>query len=351
MADKIKVALNGYGTIGKRVADAVMRQDDMTLVGIAKTKPDYEAYVAAKKGYAIYAVDPAKAESKFKAAGLSIAGSNEEMIKKADIIVDCAPEGIGEENKKLYEKLNKPAIFQGGEEHEVAGTSFNAAANYDQAIGKQFVRVVSCNTTGLCRLLYALDKAYGIKKVRATMMRRGGDPNDIKRGPINAIVPDPIHLPSHHGPDVNTVLPHIKIDTVAVKLPTTLMHMHYVNMNLNKTPSREDVIATLKQYPRIWLIPPWLNIKSTADVIEFGRELGRPRNDMMENVIWEESVSVDKEGELNLFQAIHQESDVIPENIDCIRAMTGIEKDGAKSMEKTNKTLGLGSFNPWKLSL
>ena len=351
MADKIKVALNGYGTIGKRVADAVMRQDDMTLVGIAKTKPDYEAYVAAKKGYAIYAVDPAKAESKFKAAGLSIAGSNEEMIKKADIIVDCAPEGIGEENKKLYEKLKKPAMFQGGEEHEVAGTSFNAAANYDQAIGKQFVRVVSCNTTGLCRLLYALDKGFGIKKVRATMMRRGGDPNDIKRGPINAIVPDPIHLPSHHGPDVNTVLPHIKIDTVAVKLPTTLMHMHYVNMNLNKTPSREDVIATLKQYPRIWLIPPWLNIKSTADVIEFGRELGRPRNDMMENSIWEESISVDKEGELNLFQAIHQESDVIPENIDCIRAMTGIEKDGKKSMEKTNKTLGLGNFNPWKLTL
>lgn len=351
MADKIKVALNGYGTIGKRVADAVMRQDDMTLVGIAKTKPDYEAYVAAKKGYAIYAVDPAKAEPKFKAAGLSLAGSNQEMIQKADIIVDCAPEGIGEENKKLYEKLKKPAMFQGGEEHEVAGTSFNAVSNYDQAIGKQFVRVVSCNTTGLCRLLFALDTAYGIKKVRATMMRRGGDPNDIKRGPINAIVPDPIHLPSHHGPDVNTVLPNIKIDTVAVKLPTTLMHMHAINMNLKKTPSTQEVIATLKQYPRLWLIPPWLTIKSTADVIEFGRELGRPRNDMMENCIWEESVTVDAEGELNLFQAIHQESDVIPENIDCIRAMTGIEKDGKKSMEKTNKTLGIGNFTPWKLTL
>ena len=74
MADKIKVALNGYGTIGKRVADAVMRQDDMTLVGIAKTKPDYEAYVANKKGYPIYAVEPAKAESKFKAAGISHPG-------------------------------------------------------------------------------------------------------------------------------------------------------------------------------------------------------------------------------------------------------------------------------------
>jgi len=349
MVDKIKVALNGYGTIGKRVADAVRRQDDMELVGIAKTKPDYEAYVAAKKGIPIYAVDPSKSESKFKSVGLTLNGSSEDMIKKADIVVDCAPEGLGEENKKIYEKLGKKAIFQGGEEHEVAGTSFNAAANYDKAIGKQFVRVVSCNTTGLCRLLYGLDTAFGVTKVRATMMRRGGDPDDIKRGPINAIVPDPIKLPSHHGPDVQTVLPHIKIDTVAVKLPTTLMHMHYVNANLKKAVPAQEVAAALKQYPRIWLIPAWLGIKSTGDCVEIGRDLGRPRYDMMENCVWEESIAVDSTGELNLFQGIHQESDVIPENIDCIRAMTGIEKDGKKSMAKTNKTLGIGNFNPWTL--
>jgi glyceraldehyde-3-phosphate dehydrogenase (NAD(P)) len=350
MADKIKVALNGYGTIGKRVADALMRQDDMALLGIAKTKPDYEAYAANKKGYPIYAVDPSKAESKFKAAGISIAGSNLDMIKKADIVVDCAPEGIGEENKKIYQQLNKKAIFQGGEEHEVAGTSFNAAANYEEAIGKQFVRVVSCNTTGLCRLIYAVDSAIGVQKVRAVLVRRGGDPDDIKRGPINAIVPDPIKLPSHHGPDVQTVLPKIKIDTAALKVPTTLMHMHFVNMNLKAGTSREEVMSALKQWPRLFLIPGWYGIKSTGDAMELGRELGRPRNDMMENVIWEESITIDPEGELNLFQAIHQESDVIPENIDCIRAMTGIEKDKKKSMDKTNKTLALGNFNPWKLT-
>ena len=33
----IKVAINGYGTIGKRVADAVDAQDDMTVVGVTKT--------------------------------------------------------------------------------------------------------------------------------------------------------------------------------------------------------------------------------------------------------------------------------------------------------------------------
>ncbi len=38
----IKVGINGYGTIGKRVAEAVTLQDDMEIVGIVKTKPTYE---------------------------------------------------------------------------------------------------------------------------------------------------------------------------------------------------------------------------------------------------------------------------------------------------------------------
>ena len=34
-SEKRSVAVNGYGVIGKRVADAVARQDDMELAGVA----------------------------------------------------------------------------------------------------------------------------------------------------------------------------------------------------------------------------------------------------------------------------------------------------------------------------
>jgi glyceraldehyde-3-phosphate dehydrogenase (NAD(P)) len=74
--------------------------------------------------------------------------------------------------------------------------------------------------------------------------------------------------------------------------------------------------------------------------MELGKDMGRPRGDMWENCIWEESVTM-YEGELYFFQAIHQESDVIPENVDAIRALTEIETDGAKSIAKTNKAMGL----------
>lgn len=39
--DRIKIAVNGYGVIGKRVADAVAAQEDMALVGIADIEADW----------------------------------------------------------------------------------------------------------------------------------------------------------------------------------------------------------------------------------------------------------------------------------------------------------------------
>ena len=54
---KIRVGVNGYGTIGKRVATAVAAQDDMELVGVTKTRPNFEALSAIRKGYDIYVPD------------------------------------------------------------------------------------------------------------------------------------------------------------------------------------------------------------------------------------------------------------------------------------------------------
>ena len=51
----LKVAINGYGTIGKRVADAVTLQDDMEIVGVTKRTPTFEARMAVRNGYPFYA--------------------------------------------------------------------------------------------------------------------------------------------------------------------------------------------------------------------------------------------------------------------------------------------------------
>ncbi|HJJ64071.1 MAG: type II glyceraldehyde-3-phosphate dehydrogenase [Methanocorpusculum sp.] len=336
----IKVAVNGYGTIGKRVADAVAAQPDMEIIGVSKTKPGAEAFVALERGYPLYIADISKKEA-FEKAGIPVAGSVEEMVQKADIVVDATPGGVGVSNKELYAKYQKKAIWQGGEDHEVAGFSFNSSCNYAEALGRDTARVVSCNTTGLCRIINLIDTAFGVKKVRATMVRRGGDPGDIKRGPIDAIALNPVTIPSHHGPDVQSVLPHIKIVTSAMIVPTTLMHMHFLNMELEKEATKEEVIELIKSHSRLGLITKATGITSTAQLKELTTDMLRPRGDLWENGIFQDSVSVQDGTDLYLFQAIHQEADVVVETVDCIRAMIGEVKTAAESIAITNKAVGL----------
>lgn len=334
-----RIGVVGFGTIGKRIAEAITKQPDMELVGVVKTKPDYVAELAVKLGYKLYAVNEDSLK-KFEEAGLSVEGVLEDLIGKVDLVVDATPGGVGAKNKVVYEQKGVPAIFQGGEKAGVAEVSFNSLCNYEEAVGKQYVRVVSCNTTGLLRVLCTLNKAYGLKRVRATIVRRAADPKEIKRGPVNAIKPDPATLPSHHGEDVKTVLRGLDIVTAAVVVPTTLMHVHVVYTQLSRPVSADEVVELLANTPRIVLVEAGRGVASTADIVELARDLGRKRYDIPELVVWRESISV-KGDEVYWMQAVHQESIVVPENIDAIRAMLKLAINAKDSIMLTDKTLNI----------
>lgn len=335
----IEVGINGYGTIGKRVADAVTSQPDMAIAGVAKTSANHEARAAVARDYPLYAAD-ADGLDAFEAADLSPAGVVDDLIEAADVIVDCTPSGVGARYADRYAAADTPAVFQGGEGADLAEVSFTACANYDDAIGAGSVRVVSCNTTGLVRVIQPLDDAFGVDRVRATLVRRGGDPAQTGRGPINDILPDPVRLPSHHGPDVRTIIPDLEIDTLGLKVPATLMHVHALNVELADDPTADQVVETLDTHRRLFLIAGDAGIDGTGALKEYTLDAGRPRGDLWENGIWTESVSV-ADGGLYLFQAIHQESDVIPENIDAIRAVMDVT-DAETSMALTDEALGVG---------
>ncbi|MCE5213296.1 MAG: phosphorylating glyceraldehyde-3-phosphate dehydrogenase [Methanobacterium sp.] len=334
------VGINGYGTIGKRVADAVACQDDMKIVGVTKRTPDFEAKMAVEKGYDLYISAPER-EGMFKEADIEISGTIDDLYDQLDIIVDCTPGGLGAKNKaNIYEKKGIKAIFEGGEKHELIGKSFNSFTNYEDSLGADYVRVVSCNTTGLCRTLKPIDDLAGVKKVRAVMVRRGADPGQIKSGPINAIVPNPPTVPSHHGPDVQTVMYGLDITTMALLVPTTIMHQHNLMVELNKSVQVDDIINKLENTSRVLLLEAERGMGSTAQVMEYARDIGRPRGDLFEIAVWKESLNI-VDNELFYMQAIHQESDVVPENVDAIRAMLELESDPAKSIEKTNKNMDI----------
>jgi glyceraldehyde-3-phosphate dehydrogenase (NAD(P)) len=332
----IKVAINGYGTIGKRVADAASQQDDMEIIGVTKRRPTFEAKMAVKNGFSLYAASEEFIKG-FEEEEIPVVGTLSDLLSNADIVIDCTPKKSG--YLDTYKKANIKAIFQGGEKHALTGLSFNALANYDKAIGADYVRVVSCNTTGLCRTLYPLQDSFGIENVTAVMIRRGADPWDSKNGPINAIEPV-LKVPSHHGPDVQSVMPDLNIQTTAVKVPTTIMHLHSVVAKLKNPTKTQDVIDLWDNTPRIKFVCSKHGIKSTAQIMELAKDLGQKRSDLFEIAIWRDGVHV-VDNVLYYYQAIHQESDVVPENIDAIRAMCNLQTDKMTSINKTNEAMGI----------
>ncbi|MFQ6088452.1 MAG: phosphorylating glyceraldehyde-3-phosphate dehydrogenase [Candidatus Methanofastidiosia archaeon] len=327
----MKIFINGYGTIGKRVADAVLLQKDMELLGVSKRKPDFEARMALEKGFRLFTLR--ENLSSFKARGYN-AEEISKGISESDVVIDCTPKNMGAVNKKLYERLSKRAIFQGGEKADI-GQSFVAQCNFEAAFSKKYLRVVSCNTTGLARSLSALQTH--VKRVNAVMIRRSADPHDIRKGPINAIVPE-TKVPSHHGPDVRTILP-IEIQTIALKIPTTLMHLHVISVELKDKILQDEVIDIFKKTTRIRLVSSKEGFTSTAHLMELARDLQRGRSDMYEICIWEDSVNIKKDT-LYYLQAVHQESDVVPENIDAVRAMFELMSKW-ESIRLTNESLGI----------
>lgn len=342
---KVRVAVNGYGVIGKRVADAVVLQDDMELVGIADVVTDYRIRVAMERGYDIHAATP-EASSQMASHGIRVTGSLDDLLKKVHIVVDCTPKKVGAENRAKYQAAGVKSIWQGGEKHGLAGYSFVAQVNYEGAIGRDSARVVSCNTTALSRIAHALHRHGWVKRVRAVLVRRATDPWESHvNGMINTIVPES-KVPSHQGPDAQTVIPDLDITTVASAGPVNLSHIHFAMVETTRSIDVDELRRALWDAPRIAFVRADEGLVGLNSVVELMRDLGRPRGDMWEVAVWEDALAAD-EREVYLTFQVHNESIVVPETIDCIRALMGTERDGSASIARTDASLGIRkSFLP-----
>ncbi|MBD3631019.1 type II glyceraldehyde-3-phosphate dehydrogenase [Cyclobacterium sp.] len=336
---KKRIALIGYGVIGKRVADAIARQDDMELAGVCDVISDWRIQTAVNKGYSIYAATP-EAKSNMEQVGIPLVGNMADLLDMADLVVDCTPKKIASQNVQMYRERKMKFILQGGEKHETTGHSFSAENNYASAINRESTRVVSCNTTSIVRTLSALKRAGLLESARGTLLRRATDPWESHLGGImNTLVPEK-DIPSHQGPDAQSVDPELDVVTMAVKVPETLSHLHYWNIRLTKKVDKIEVIEALQTSSRITFINYSDGLVSNNTIKERYLDMGRPWGDMYEVALWQDMLKVEG-NELYYAYVVDNQAIVIPETIDAIRALTGIEIQAKKSIEKTNKSLGV----------
>ncbi|MEE8331288.1 MAG: type II glyceraldehyde-3-phosphate dehydrogenase [Acidimicrobiia bacterium] len=337
--DKVRVGVAGFGVIGQRLADGVARQEDMQLVGVADVKPTLAVRALAERGmpYELYAAIP-EAVDQLGAGGIPVAGGFDDLLDNVDIMLDATSAGVGAENKKRYVDRGLKAIFQGGESSDIADVFFHGYANYDKGVGEDYLKLTSCNTTGLIRAVDCLDRGVGVEKVAITIIRRVADPGDTHRGIVDMLLMEPI--PNHQAVDLMLVMPHVAATGLLVHAPVTHGHIITIVATPKQKVTKDEMLDLFKAHPRIRVVKIEDGFNSNTALFNYGRFLGHPRGDMYEIGIFEETIGFSGD-DIVLAINIPQESVVIPESMDAIRAALPMQSNRDEALALTNKFLGM----------
>ena len=337
---KVKVGVAGYCVIGQRLADGAARQEDMEVVGVADVAPTLPVRALAERGmpFDLYAATP-DGRTALEEAGIPVTGDFDDLLGQVDIMLDATGAGIGAKNKEKYVQRGVKAIFQGGEAGGVADVFFHGYANYEKGLGRDYLKLTSCNTTGLIRAVDCLDRAVGIEKVAVTIIRRVADPGDTHRGLVDSLLMEPI--PNHQAVDLMNIMPHIDATGLLVHAPVTHGHVISIVATPKRSIDKDAVVEAFREHPRIRVVKIADGFTTNTSLFNYARFLGHPRGDMYEIGLFEETVGMSGDDVMFAIN-IPQESVVIPETIDGIRAALELQTDRLEAVGLTNRYLGIG---------
>ncbi|MCX6778123.1 MAG: type II glyceraldehyde-3-phosphate dehydrogenase [Candidatus Micrarchaeota archaeon] len=314
----MKVSVNGYGKLGMRVADAAAKHPNLKLVGVSKYTVNARAYLARERGIPIYAEK--KRVDSFALAGIDVEGGIAEMVGESDLVIDASPPTKGLLNKQsLYVPMGRAAIFQGGENPQIAETSFNARSNFERAKGMKYVRVVNCSPTGICRLITPLVEEYGSACMSKVVVR-----------PISASRAD---APGTLGDDLKSILPYLPVQASDCPYPSEV-HAYEVGMTFRwEIPEKEEIREIFRWEPRVAVLEKENSLQemiSKPNAFEF---------DLYATNLHLDTYSV-SDHTVSIALSVPQMSCIVPENIDATMALCGT-LDKAHSLKLTDEVLGI----------
>ncbi|MDW0242118.1 MAG: type II glyceraldehyde-3-phosphate dehydrogenase [Nitrososphaeraceae archaeon] len=308
----VRVFINEYANIGRGLASAFSHDKEIQFVGIGKYSIDNKVDEAFSKKFPVYV--PEEKVQEFKGKGYDISGTISDAIKESDLVIDAAKDGFGYSNKvNFYIPLNKPAIFQGGEdrtgEKKVADIIHNSRINYDKVSNQKYVIQGSCNVSGMGRIMQPMIEKFGdkIQRYDVTLIRRWADLEDKKE------VKDSIEWDKnpHHQDDVKSFLPSVKLYVEAYKVPSRMMHLHQMIIRFKDKVPNFDSMSDI--YHDEFGVAVLANAKGTADIRLKARELGFEHDDTNMVHIHEETMRK-SDDTLKILYSDDQTGIVIPEN-------------------------------------
>ena len=296
--------------------------DEVTFHKNSALKDDRSKVFDLVKRGARLAVEEGK-EKEFKKLGMDPDLEKEEAIKRATVIIDCTPKGVGQSNKlNYYEKFSdkvKGFLAQGSEDG--FGKKYARGINDSALESKdQFVQIVSCNTHNMSCLTKTLalnEDPDNLIEGNYVCIRRA---NDLSQP--DSFIPSPqvgIHTNekygTHHAADAVSLFSTLGMDlnlfSSAMKVNSQYMHILRFNLKLKEPTTLSEIKEKLHNNDRIAMTTKDL----TSTVFSFGRDHGHYGRIMNQTVVVEQSLHVRNEHEVSGFCFTPQDGNSILSSI------------------------------------
>ncbi len=265
MSQPIKIGINGFGRIGRKVMRLALTQDNVQIVGINDlSKPEtiahllkydsvhgiLDAEVRVEDGTLMVGRHKIKLNAEKDPAALNWTGMG------AQIVHECTGIFTDREKAALHLKGGAKKVIISAPSKD-ADATFCMGVNentYDPA-KHTIVSNASCTTNCLAPLVKVLDDSFGV--VRGTMLTVHSYTNDqqvldlphkdLRRARAAALSMIPTSTGAAKA--VGLVLPHLKgkLDGLAIRVPTPNVSCVDFTGELKKNTTREEVNAAFKK--------------------------------------------------------------------------------------------------------
>ena len=318
----------GTGTIGEPLIGLLcdyrdqLGIDEVTFHKNSALRRDRSKVTDLLRRGARLSVDEGK-EQEFKKLGMDPDFETEESIKRASVVIDCTPKGIGHANKaKYYEKFSdtvKGFLAQGSEDG--FGKKYARGIN-DRALNAsdKFIQVVSCNTHNVSCLTNTLAVSAdpdNLVEGKYVCVRRA---NDLSQ--VGNFIPAPqvgTHgddkYGSHHAADAAGLFATLGMDlnlfSSAMKVNSQYMHVLWFTLKVKEPTTLTSVKERLHNNDHVAMTTK--NMAST--VFSFGRDHGHYGRIMNQTVVVEQSLNVRNDHEITGFCFTPQDGNSILSSI------------------------------------
>ncbi len=262
----LKIAINGFGRIGRCVARIAARREDVELVAINDmASKDMMLYLFKNDSVhgtfedEAYEID----ENHFSIAGKSVRIFSESNPKNvnfaecgAEIVLECTGVFLTQESAQIHiDNGIKKVLFSAPAKDSLTPT-FVMGVNEHLYNGEKIVSNASCTTNCLGPIAKTLDNAFGIEKGLMTTIhsytndqsildvRHPSDKRRARAGAVNMI-------PTSTGAAkaINLVLPQLegKLHGQSVRVPTPDVSMVDLNVVVSKETSTQEVTEVLNK--------------------------------------------------------------------------------------------------------